>query len=209
MNFGSVQRGVLGISIRDLNSSLAKDIKIDRANGVYVDSVTVSGAAREAGIKPKDVIINVDNIETLTSSKLQEIVMRKRPGDKVKIVLIRNGNEQKELTVTLKKPDLISKIIKPESKTLLKDLGIEIVAINKDDQKKYKVKNGVKITKLYDGKLKRFTDIREGFVITSVNNRDVFSIKDFIDALDTQNEGIMLKGKYAGDPTYYYYAFGM
>ena len=135
--------------------------------------------------------------------------MRKRPGDKVKIVLIRNGNEQKELTVTLKKPDLISKIIKPESKTLLKDLGIEIVAINKDDQKKYKVKNGVKITKLYDGKLKRFTDIREGFVITSVNNRDVFSIKDFIDALDTQNEGIMLKGKYAGDPTYYYYAFGM
>jgi serine protease Do len=209
MNFGSVQRGVLGISIRDLNSSLAKDIKIDRANGVYVDSVTVSGAAKEAGIKAKDVIINVDNIETLTSSKLQEIVMRKRPGDKVKIVLIRNGNEQKELTVTLKKPDLISKIIKPESKTLLKDLGIEIVAINKDEQKKYKVKNGVKITKLYDGKLKRFTDIREGFVITSVNNKDIYSIKDFMDAIEIQKGGIMLQGKYAGDPTYYYYAFGM
>jgi S1-C subfamily serine protease len=37
MNYGAVQRAVLGISIRDLNSVLAKEINIDRANGVYVD----------------------------------------------------------------------------------------------------------------------------------------------------------------------------
>ena len=94
------------------------------------------------------------------------------------------------------------------SKTLLKDLGIEIVVIDKEDQKKYKVKNGVKVTKLYDGKLKRFTDIREGFVITSVNNKAIYSIKDFTDALEEQKGGIMLQGKYVGDNTYYYYAFG-
>ena len=207
MNFGSVQRGVLGIVIRDMNSELAKKIKSDRANGVYVDSVTTQSAAKEAGIKAKDIIISIDNIETLTTSKLQEIIMRKRPGDNVKIVLIRNGNEQKELIATLKKPDETSKLIKMGSKTLLKDLGIEVVEISKEDRKKYNVKNGVKITKIYDGKLQRLTDIREGFVITSVNNRAVFSIKDFMDAIENQRGVIMIQGKYAEDSTTYYYAF--
>ncbi|PWA05814.1 trypsin-like peptidase domain-containing protein [Flavobacterium psychrotolerans] len=209
MNFGSVHRGVLGIGIRDMNSEIAKEIKIDRANGVYVDSVATNGAAKEAGIKAKDVIISIDNVETSTSSKLQEIIMRKRPGDKVKITLIRNGNEKKELTAILKKQEETAKIIKTKSTDLLKDLGVELVVINNEDQKKYKIKNGLKITKLYDGKLRQLTKVREGFIIMAVNNRAVTTIKSFVEAVEAQRGGIMLEGKYAGDPTFYYYAFGM
>jgi S1-C subfamily serine protease len=102
MNYGAVQRAVLGISIRDLNSVLAKKINIDRANGVYVDALIDNGSAKEAGIRAKDVIISIDNAETITASKLQEIISRKRPGDKVKIMVIRNGKDKKELTATLK-----------------------------------------------------------------------------------------------------------
>lgn len=209
MNYGSVQRGFLGISIRDLDSKIAKEINIDRANGVYVDSVSATGAAKEAGVKAKDVIISIDGIETMTSGKLMEIIMRKHPGDKVEIVLIRNGNEKKELTATLKKQDASNINIKPESTALLKDLGVELVPISKEDQKKYKVDNGLKVTKLYNGKLKRNTNIREGFVITAVNKREVSSVDSFIEAVKKQRGGIMLEGKYAGDLTYYYYAFGM
>lgn len=209
MNFGSVQRGVLGIIIRDMNSTIAKEINIDRANGVYVDGVTPSGAAKEAGVKAKDVIISIDNMETVTASKLQEIVMRKRPGEKIKIILIRNGNEIKELTATLKKQEESPKVIAIEKTDLLKDLGIEIVAISKEDQNNYKVKSGVKVTKIYDGKLKKYTGLKEGFVITSVNNRAVSTVQSFLQAIAAQQGGIMLEGKYAGDPTYYYYAFGM
>jgi Do/DeqQ family serine protease len=209
MNFGSVHRGVLGIIIRDMNSTIAKEINIDRANGVYVDSVAVNGAAKEAGVKAKDVIISIDDIETVTAAKLQEIIMRKRPGEKVKITLIRNGKEKKELTATLKKQEGSTKIIKAKSLDLLKDLGVELVEINKEDQKNYNVRNGLKVTKLYDGKLKKYTGIREGFVITSVNNKSVSTVKSFIEAVESRQGGIMLEGKYAGDPTYYYYAFGM
>jgi serine protease Do len=209
MNYGLVKRGFLGISIRDLDSKIAKEINIDRANGVYVDSVSATGAAKEAGVKAKDVIISIDGIETMTSGKLMEIIMRKHPGDKVKIVLIRNGNEKKELTATLKKQDTSNLNIKPESAELLKDLGVELVPISNEDKKKYKVENGLKITKLYNGKLKRHTNIKEGFVITAVNRREVSNLDSFIEAIKKQRGGIMLEGKYAGDPTYYYYAFGM
>ena len=209
MNFGSVSRGFLGISIRDMDSKIAKEINIDRANGVYVDSVATNGAAKEAGVKAKDVIISIDGMETMTSSKLQEIVMRKRPGDKVKILLIRNGNERKELVATLQKQEASPKITKTKNPELLTDLGVQLVPISKEDQKNYKVKNGLKVTKLYNGKLKKNTNIREGFVITAVNNKEVSTIDSFIEAVEAQQGGIMLEGKYAGDPTYYYYAFGI
>lgn len=209
INFGSVRRGVLGISIRDLNSTLAKEIKIDRANGVYIDSVTVNSAAKEAGIKEKDVIISIDNIETTTAAKLQEIIMRKRPGDKVKVIVIRNGNEKKELIATLKKQEDIPLITKSKNLELLQDLGVELSPITTEDQKAYKVKNGLKITKLYSGKLKKFTTIRSGFVITAVNNRTVSSVQSFLNAIADKERGIMLEGKYKGDPAYYYYALGL
>jgi Do/DeqQ family serine protease len=209
MNFGSVSRGFLGISVRDMDSKIAKEINIDRANGVYVDSVAATGAAKEAGVKAKDVIISIDDIETMTTSKLQEIVMQKRPGDKVKIILVRNGNERKELFATLKKQEASPKTVTTANIELLKYLGVELVPISNEDQKKYKVKNGLKVIKLYDGKLKRNTNIREGFVITAVNNRVVTTINSFIEAVKKQQGGIMLEGKYAGDSTYYYYAFGM
>lgn len=209
MNFGYVQRGILGISIRDLNSTIAKEININRANGVYVDSVLTNGAAKEAGVRNKDVIISIDGIETVTASKLQEVVMRKRPGEKVKITLIRNGKDKKEFIATLKKYEETPRVTTKQNVDLLKDLGIEIAEISKEDQKIYNVKSGIKITKLTEGKLKSFTDIREGFVITSVNRRPVYTVRSFIEAVSAQPGGIMLEGKYAGDPTYYYYAFGM
>lgn len=209
MNFGSVHRGVLGIRIRDMNSEIAKEINSDRSNGVYVDSIATNGAAKEAGVKAKDIIISIDDIETTTASKLQEIVMRKRPGEKVKITLIRNGKDKKEVTAILKKQEEAIETIKNKKAILLKDLGIELVEINKEDQKKYNVKKGLKITKLYDGKLKRNTNIKEGFVITAVNNKTVSSVNSFMEAIKIQQRGIMLEGKYAGDPTLYYYAFGM
>ncbi len=209
MNFGTVQRGILGISIRDMNSALSKEIHIDRANGVYVDSVSATGAAKAAGVKAKDVIIRIDDIETNTASKLQEIISRKRPGEKVKITLIRNGNEKKELIATLKKMEETSSIIKTKSTNLLRDLGVELVPITKEDQNKYKIKNGLKITKLSNGKLKRNTDIEVGFVITAVNNKKVSTVQSFIDAVESQSGGIMLEGKYPNDPSVYYYAFGL
>jgi S1-C subfamily serine protease len=97
---------------------------IDRANGVYVDALIDNGSAKEAGIR-KDVIISIDNAETITASKLQEIISRKRPGDKVKIMVIRNGKDKKELTATLKK------IYRNSTKTnLLKELGVELAEID-------------------------------------------------------------------------------
>lgn len=209
MNYGTVKRGVLGIRIRNMNSVLSKELKIDRANGVYVDSVMRNSAAKEAGLKEKDVIIGIDGVETLSAASLQELIMRKRPGEKVKITLIRNGDKQIELMATLKEQEKTTETSILKNVDLLKELGVELAEINEADRRRYAVKSGLKVTKLFDGKLKRNTSIREGFVITSVNNKAVSTLESFLDAIEGQRGGIMLEGKYAGDPAYHYYAFGL
>jgi S1-C subfamily serine protease len=83
MNYGAVQRAVLGISIRDLNSVLAKSTSTVLTE--FMSMLIDNGSAKEAGIRAKDVIISIDNAETITASKLQEIISRKRPGDKSKL----------------------------------------------------------------------------------------------------------------------------
>ena len=113
------------------------------------------------------------------------------------------------MTAKLKKREYNTEIIKTKSSGLLKDLGVEVVELSKEDLKKYKVKNGLKVAKLYDGKLKRNTSIRKGFVITAVNNKKVSTVNSFIEAIKNESGGIMLEGKYEGDSALYYYAFGM
>jgi hypothetical protein len=83
---------------------------------------------------------------------------------------------------------------------------VELAEIDKDDQKKYNVRNGLKVTKLYDGKLKKRTF--EGFIITSVNRIKVTTVQSLLKRCK-HKRGIMIEGKYAGDPTFYYYAVGM
>jgi Do/DeqQ family serine protease len=208
MNYGMVQRGYLGIVIRDLNSELSKELNIDRTMGVYVDSVLVDGAAKKAGIKVKDVIIEIDGIETPNTSKLQELIARKKPGEKVKINLVRDG-EKKEITSTLRNKEGSTKLVKKEPSSVLKLLGVELEEIGVKEKREYKVKNGVRIVKLYRGKLSKQTNIKEGFIIMKVNNNEINSIDEFINHMKDKSGGIMLEGKYPNDPFTYYYAFGI
>ncbi|MBL6448078.1 Do family serine endopeptidase [Fulvivirga sp. 29W222] len=207
MNFGKVQRAVLGVIISDLNSELSDELNIKRTTGVYVNNVLEGEAAQKAGIRKKDVIIAIDDMATDSSPELQEIIARKKPGEKVKITLIRNGKELK-LYATLESPKEKT-IAAGAGKALLKELGVELQEISNEDKQKYSIKNGVIVTRLYAGKLSEYTDIKEGFIITSVNNIPIKSVDDFISAVGSQQGGIMLEGIYPGDPTIYYYAFGM
>ena len=91
IEFGEVQRGMLGVQIRSMDEGLVRETGLDRIRGVYVDQVSSDGAAREAGIQPNDVILEVNSEPVNASNKLQEKVAMYRPGDKVNMSVWRNG----------------------------------------------------------------------------------------------------------------------
>ncbi|TYA78597.1 Do family serine endopeptidase [Seonamhaeicola marinus] len=208
LNYGAVQRGMLGINIATLNGALAKEKEIDLTQGVYVASVGEGSAADEAGVKEGDVILKVDNRDVKASPELQELIALKRPGDEVALVVNREGKE-KEFKVTLQNRIGSTKVKKKEHAKILNFLGAELEALEKEEAKKIGVDSGVKITSLYAGKLRKFTQVREGFIITHIDGHKVKSVKDVMDALENKQGGVMLEGVYEDMPGKYYYAIGV
>ena len=209
LNYGVVQRGFLGVTIRDMNSDLAKELEITSTTGVYVDSVVSGSAAESAGIKPKDVILSIDGKEVESSPQLQEIIGEHRPGDQLTLTLHRK-NKLKTLKVTLKNKRGTTDVVVKEPEDILTVLGIQLDELTDSEKNKSSLSNGVKVVAIDDGLIKDNTEMRKGFVILKVNNDQVRGIDDFIHIMEGMRGGILIEGVYLSSPqTRYYYGFGM
>ncbi len=196
--YGEVQRALLGVNIKDVNAEIAKELNLERVEGVLVGGVPENGAARSAGIKEKDVIIQVDGLPIKTTGGLQEKISQYRPGDKVEVVVIR-GDEKKQFNVTLRNKNGDTEIVRDNNLTL----GAEFVVVSEKEKEELEINSGIKITKLDKGKLKN-SGMKEGFIITNVNKKPIFEVKDFKRELTYAKGGVLVEGIYPnGEPAYF------
>ena len=202
--FGSVQRGFIGVSIRDIDSKLAEEKGLKEVKGIYVAGLTPGGAAEGAGLKEGDVITQVGQFPINSSPQLQEQIGRYRPGDKVNVTVLRNGTER-SFAVVLRNKDGETNLIKTEP--ALSILGGTFENIDGTDKTKLGLEGGVKIAKLNDGKL-RNSGIKEGFIITSIDKKPIRSKEDLENALKTKQGGVLIEGVYPNGMRAYY-GFGI
>ncbi|MFN8297324.1 MAG: Do family serine endopeptidase [Chitinophagales bacterium] len=212
IDFGIVQRGFLGVNIREIDDELAKDLKLNKIQGAYIAEVNKESAAEAGGIKRGDVIMKVGDADIKNSADLQEHIARYRPGDKVKLEIYRDGsNITKEVTLKSKdnKTALLTKEDAPKSGSVLENLGISVDELSSLEAKKLGVGGGLKVTKINDGIIKQNTNMQPGFVIIGINNKPV-SKKDDLEELvnDSKGNGILIQGKYPDQNGLKYYAFG-
>lgn len=201
LEFGEVQRAVLGVTIVDLNAEMAEEIKIDEISGVYISGLTENGAAVNAGIVEGDVIVGINELEIKSVAELQEQLSRYRPNDKVTII-VKRGNKKKPYDVVLRNREGNVRLL-PSVK--LTD-GARFLEADSDLKSKLGIDYGVQITELQAGKLEQ-AGIKEGFVITHINDREVRSVNQVKNILNQQKEGasLELEGVYPGGRYVYVY----
>ena len=100
IEYGSVQRAMLGISITDVNAEVASRAGLNDIDGVYVASVQKDGPADKGGITEGDVIKEINLNAVHNSAGLQEQISKLRPGEKAVVTVFREGH-QHEIIVTL------------------------------------------------------------------------------------------------------------
>ena len=100
IEFGAVQRAMLGVGIADVNAQIAAQANLVDIDGVYVTTVQKDGPAFNAGIIQGDVIKEINLNPVHNSAGLQEQVSKLRPGEKAVITILRDG-KQLEIIVTL------------------------------------------------------------------------------------------------------------
>ncbi len=204
IEYGQVQRAILGVNIATVTADLAAEMKIDEIAGVFVISVRPEGAAREAGIKDGDVIISIDETGVNSSAELQEAVSKFRPGQDVSVVVRRDG-KLKQFDVVLRNLEGSTEIVK---KTDLMDvLGASFEPLSEREKQSLGIENGIRVKSVKEGKFMK-VGIQEGFILTMVNKKPVSSVKDITSILKESEGGVIIEGvDRKGSRSYY--AFGM
>lgn len=205
LKYGEVQRALLGVRIMDITSDLAKEYGIDKLKGVYIADVNMESAAQKAGIKAGDIILEVNDVVVNSTSELQEQVAKYRPGDMVEVKYLRN-NKEKSVRLRLKNKLGTTEIVKKQDK-IKTVLGADFQEVSKKVKERLKIKGGVEITELRNGKLKS-VGIQKGFIITHIDKIRVYKPDDIKEILKNIKGGILIQGIYPNG-TKGYYAMGM
>lgn len=210
LEFGSVQRAFIGVSIRDIDNKLAEEKDISQFRGVYVSGITEGGAAEKAGVKEGDIILKVAGAEVNSSPELQEQVGKYRPGDEIEVLVQRLG-QLKPLKVVLRNKNNTTDLFKKERMEAISEdnmsfLGAIFKPVAEDEKARLRITNGLKITKLGPGKLAG-SGIKEGFIITSIDKKPITSIAD-LEFLEKRKGGVLIEGVYPNGFRAYY-GFGL
>ncbi len=165
MQYGSVQKGILGVTGGTLNAAIAEDQDLSTTEGFYVASVEFESGAEQAGITTGDIIKKLDNVNITKFSDLSGYINTKRPNDIIQVEILRD-DELMTLPVKLVKSVTFD----------IERLGIQVKNASPKDLNKYKAKNGVVISDKLGESMKRYDIV--GYVISEIDDIPVNSIDD-------------------------------
>ena len=179
--YGVVQRAMLGIMFRpvdqDFLDSEGKELGIKELGGIYVASVVEGGSASEAGIRQGGIILSIDGVKVNDSATVQELIARRRPNDKVKISVKRDG-DVKQIDVTLRNKAGKTELITKEDVDVVEALGGKFADAGTKLCRELDIRGGVQVVGVKsDGILAR-ARVKQGFVITHINDRPVYAVSD-------------------------------
>ena len=179
--YGVVQRAMLGISYRyidqDFIDQFGKESGIKEVGGVYVAGVTENGSASEAGIRKGDVITEIDGVKIDAPTTLSEQIGKHSPNDKVQLV-VKRGDKVKHFDVVLRNKAGKAELLTKNDVDVVEFLGGRFADIDDRTAKKLDIKGGVQVQSIKSGGLLAKARVREGFIITHINDKAVRSVAD-------------------------------
>ncbi|WP_108805313.1 trypsin-like peptidase domain-containing protein [Aquimarina sp. Aq107] len=174
LEFGDVQRGILGINGDNLTKQVMEKYNIDETQGVIITNVGEDSGAKKAGLKEGDVIKEIDGLRIKKFADLTGYVNSKSPNDIINVKIIR---ENKELNV----PVTLSKYV--IQRYSIEDVGVEVANPNPEYLKKFDLDHGVIISKALSPKMQRYN--LEGLIISEIDSKkvkDVLQVKQIIES---------------------------
>jgi serine protease Do len=174
MATGRVSRGWLGVLIQEVTSELAQSFGLSKPEGALIGQVLADSPAQKAGFEAGDIITSFDGKPVATSRELPPMVGRIKPGSKVPVTVIRQG-EEKTLTVTIEElpddPQQRAAVEQPENRLKLKvsDIPAELRGETQ----------GVTVNEVDDEGPAGKAGIQPGDIIARLNNQDVTNKEQF------------------------------
>ncbi len=198
IKYGSTKRAYLGVMFGSdqMSEEDRKKYNVAEGDGIFVMEVAKGSAAEEAGIQKGDFITKLNGVAVNTGTEMVGRIAALRPGDKIALAFVHNGSE-KNASVTLKGNSGAYESIKEQ---VIEQLGATFESLDNSMAAKLNLQSGVVVKQLGPGILTDQTKIREGFIITKVNNNSVSSVDQLKQALKNAGSSAIISGVYANQP---------
>jgi len=180
IDFGSVKRAKLGITMSPINEKIANDMKLSSLDGVYINEVEKASAADKAGIRKGDVIVAIDSFHVKSTADVQAKVNSYHPEDKAVITVIRDGKEHK-FDVTFQGTMLSNGSVQDDG-----TIAFYGATLRKAD-------NGVEIVSAGNGKLAA-AGAEDGYIIQYVCDQKVHSPQEVVEIAKKSRRSIFVEG---------------
>ena len=190
MDFGSVKRAVLGITMSSVDKKFADEMKLSDVSGVYINEVLKGSAADKAGLKKDDVIVAIDGQKITDGASVQAKVNSYHPGDKATITIIRDGKKQ-DVSVTFQSASLQNG--EADADGTIAFYGARLKA----------AKRGVEIVSLSSGKMAE-AGAQVGSIILYVNGEAVSKPEDVVAKAKKASRAIYIEGVDQDGRTFYF-----
>jgi S1-C subfamily serine protease len=190
IDFGSVRRAVLGITMSPITEEIAKDLKLSSLSGVYINEVSKGSAADKAGLKKGDIIVSINSAAVKSPAEVQAKVGSFHPGDKAVITVVRDGKKQ-DFEVTFQASAEQTGTVADDGSVAF--YGARLKTPEKEHLEALGLKNGVEIVSLGAGKVLNAGG-SEGFIILYVNDEPVSKPEDVINIAKKAKRSIFIQG---------------
>lgn len=187
---GEVTRGWLGVAIQDLSREMAEYYEVEDNKGVFVMDVFKGDPADKAGIKPKDIILEVNGQKIKTSRQLTGMIAGIAVGETVKIKILRDGKE-KIVKVKIVKRDEAKLASRRQPREQAEEFGIRVSNLTPEMAQRLNIAetSGVVVTEIESGSKGAEADIRVGDIIKEINRRPIETVSDYQEILSQVDSG--------------------
>ena len=200
MDFGSVKRAVLGITMGNVDKKFADEMKLSAVSGVYINEVLKGSAADKAGLQKNDVIVAIDGQKITDASSVQARVSSYHPGDKATITYIRDGKQQ-EAQVVFQASSQTNGATSLDGAVSF--YGASLKAADPETLKALGLKGGVEIVSLGSGKMAE-AGAKAGSIITFVNDSAVSKPEEVVAKAKKATRAIYLEGVDKNGRSFYF-----
>ena len=190
IDYGSVKRAMLGISMGTVDKKIADEMKLSSVSGVYIYEVSKGSAAEKAGLKKDDVIIAIDGQKITDASSVQAKVSGYHPGDSADITYVRGGKTS-HVTVVFQAASSTNGEVGLDGTTEF--YGAKLREADPEALKALGLKAGVEIVSLGSGKMAE-AGAREGGIIAYVNGKNVSKPEEVVALAKKAARAIYVEG---------------
>ena len=181
---GTVTRGRLGVTIQELNQSLADSFGLKSARGALVSSVEAGSPAAKAGLEPGDVVLKLDGAEIASSIDLSSRVATMKPGPAAKLEVWRGG-KTRELTAQVgEAPSTVASAERAQADLSKAKIGVAVRELTAEERQRASVEGGLVVEQV-GGPAAR-AGIRAGDIILSVNGTPARTAEDLKSAAESK-----------------------